>query len=117
MWRSLVDVNQVKAAIQKLKECNWLYKDVSDESVDSAAKEVIEVVSNTSSTVLERASSSDIAGFQCYTLRDMNDKLSTKDDLQQYKMLSVQEEPLSSIQRHLDTMCFPVLFPDGNFGW
>ena len=46
----------------------------------------------------------------------MNDKLSTKDDLQQYKMLSVQEEPLSSTQRHLDTMCFPVLFPDGNFG-
>ena len=116
VWRSLVDVNQVKAAIKKLKECNWLYKDVCDESVDSAAKEVIEVVSNTSSTVLEKASSSDIAGFQCYTLRDMNDKLSTKDDLQQYKMLSVQEEPLSSTQRHLDTMCFPVLFPDGNFG-
>ena len=41
---------------------------------------------------------------------------STKDDLQQYKMLSVQEEPLSSSQRHLDTMCFPILFPDGNFG-
>ena len=33
-----------------------------------------------------------------------------------YKMLSVQEEPLSSTQKHLDTMCFPVLFPDGNFG-
>ena len=55
------------------------------------------MVSNTSSTVLERASGSE-------------------DDLQQYKMLSVQEEPLSSTQRHLDTMCFPVLFPDGNFG-
>ena len=63
--------------------------------------------------MLEKASSS---GFQCYTLRDMNDKLSTKDDLEQYKMLSVQEEPLSSTQKHLDTMCFPVLFPDGNFG-
>ena len=49
------------------------------------------MVSNTSSTVLEKASSSDIA---------VNDKLSTKDDLQQYKMLSVQEEPLSSTQRH-----------------
>ena len=81
VWCSLVDVNQVKVAISKLKQCNWLYKDISDESVDSAAKEVIEVLSNTSSTVLEKASSSDIAGFQCYTLRDMNDKLSTKDDL------------------------------------
>ena len=98
VWRSVVDVNQVKVAISKLKQCNWLYKDISDESVDSAAKEVIEVLSNTSSTVL----------------RDMNDKLSTKNDLEQYKMLSVQEEPLSSTQKHLDTMS--VLFPDGNFG-
>ena len=39
VWRSLVDVNQVKATLKKLKECNWLYKDVSDESVDSAAKD------------------------------------------------------------------------------
>ena len=36
VWRSLVDVNQVKVAISKLKQCNWLYKDISDESVDSA---------------------------------------------------------------------------------
>ena len=49
----IVNSKQVKATIKKLKECNWLYKDVSDESVDSAAKEVIEVVSNISSTVLE----------------------------------------------------------------
>ena len=81
VWRSLVDVNQVKVAISKPKQCNWLYKDISDESVDSAANA---------------------------------DKLSTKDDLEQYKMLSVQEEPLSSTQKHLDTMCFPVLFPDAS---
>ena len=28
VWRSLVDINRVKAAIQKLKESNWLYKEV-----------------------------------------------------------------------------------------
>jgi len=32
VWRSLVDVNQVKAAIQKLKDINWLYSEVTDKS-------------------------------------------------------------------------------------
>ncbi len=41
VWHSLVDVNRVKAAIQRLKESNWLYTDVSDEFVDEAAKQVI----------------------------------------------------------------------------
>ena len=116
VWRSLVDVNNVKAAIDKLRECNWLYKDVSDESVDSAAKEVIEVVSNTSSTMLEKASASDVAGLQSYTVKDLDNMLSTESDIEQYKLLSVQEEPLDSRQKHLDVMCFPVLLPDGNFG-
>ena len=43
VWRTLVDVNHVKAAIRKLKESNWLYKEVNDDSVDDAAKKVIEV--------------------------------------------------------------------------
>ena len=33
VWRSLVNVNHVKAAINKLKEINWLYSDVDDESI------------------------------------------------------------------------------------
>jgi len=44
VWCSLVDVNQVKAAaIQKLKDSNWLYSEVTDESVNKAAKQVVEV--------------------------------------------------------------------------
>ena len=39
VWCTLVDVNHVKAAIQKLKESNWLYKEVND-SVDDAAKKL-----------------------------------------------------------------------------
>ncbi len=38
--RTLVDVKHVKAAIRKLKESNWLYRDVSDDSVDETAKRV-----------------------------------------------------------------------------
>ena len=30
VWQTLVDVNAVKLAIQKLKEINWLYKNVDD---------------------------------------------------------------------------------------
>ena len=34
VWRSLVDVNKVKAALRKLKERHWLYRSVDDDSVD-----------------------------------------------------------------------------------
>ena len=38
VWCTLVDVNQVKQALHKLKWNNWLYKGVHDDSVDEAAK-------------------------------------------------------------------------------
>ena len=36
---TLVDVNRVKKAVDKLKEINWLYEDVSDDSVDDSTSE------------------------------------------------------------------------------
>ena len=30
--------------------------------------------------------------------------------------MNVQEEPIDSRPKYLDVMCFPTLFPDGNFG-
>ena len=57
---------------------NWLYKNVDDESVDEAAKQVVEVISNTSSTMLEKATKEDIVGFQAYTIRNLDNKLSTE---------------------------------------
>ena len=115
VWRSLVDVNRVKAAIQKLKESNWLYKEVDDDSVDEAAK-VIEVTNGTFSTMLEKATDNDIAGFQAFTIRNLDNKLSTASDTEQYKVLGVTEDPIDNRQQHLDVMCFPVLFPTGKFG-
>ena len=82
VWRTLVDVNAVKTAIKKLRESNWLYREVYDESVDEAAIQVIEVTKNTSSTMLEKASDNDIAGFQAFTIRNL-DKLSTDFDTEQ----------------------------------
>ena len=43
LWRDLVDVEDLKAAIEVLKKDNWLYKDLDDSSVDEAAKKVLEV--------------------------------------------------------------------------
>ena len=48
-------------------------------------------------------------------LYNLDSKLTTKSDIDQYKLLNVQEEPLDSHQKHLDVMCFPVLFLDGEF--
>ena len=64
VWHNLVNVKHIKAAINKLK-------DITDDSVDEAAKQVIEVVNNTSSTMLEKATKDDIASFQAFTIRKL----------------------------------------------
>ena len=68
VWQTLVDVGNVKKAIKKLKEINVFYKDISDSAVDDVAKKTIEVVSNTSSTLLEKSTKEDIDALQAYTI-------------------------------------------------
>ena len=116
LWRDLVDVEDLKAAIEVLKKDNWLYKDLDDSSVDEAAKKVLEVANNTSSKMLDKATKQDIDSFQAFTIRDLDSKLSSEPDIEQYKLLGVKEDPLDSRQQHLDVMCFPILFPNGKFG-
>ena len=78
-------------------------------------KDMVEVVKKTSSTVLEKATKEDISNLQCYTIRNLSMKQFTGDDIEQYKLMNVQE-PIDSRQIYLDVMCFPTLFPDGNIG-
>ena len=40
VWHSLVNVDNVRTAVQKLREINWLYSEVKDDSVDEVSKEV-----------------------------------------------------------------------------
>ena len=94
VWRSLVDVNAVKSAVSKLRDINRLYEDVESAAVDSAAKEVVEVVSKAS--VLEKASDSDVSELLYYTIRNLDTKLMTSSEIDQYKLLNVHEEPLLS---------------------
>ena len=65
-------MNQVKEAIQKLKDTNWLNREVTDESVDEAAKQVVEVTNNTTSTMLEKASENEIGGFKSFMIRNLD---------------------------------------------
>ncbi len=66
--------------------------------------------------MLEKATADDIAGFQAFTIRNLDNNLSTDSDIEQYKVLSVNESPLDNRQQHLDVMCFPVVIPTGKFG-
>ena len=47
VWRTMIDVNHIKAAASKLREINWLYKHIHEDSVDEAVREVVEVVKTT----------------------------------------------------------------------
>ena len=116
VWRTIVNVDAVKAAICKLRQINCLYKQVDEQSVDDVVKQVIETVDNTTSTMLVKATKEDVADFQSYTIRTLNEKQSATSDIEQYKLLSVKEGPLDNRQKCLDCLCFPVLFPNGKFG-
>ena len=52
VWQTLVDVNGIKKAVDKLKEINIFYKTVTNNVINSSTKKAIEAVSNTSSTLL-----------------------------------------------------------------
>ena len=66
--------------------------------------------------MLEKATKDDIASFQAFTIRNLDSKLSTESDTDQYKVINIQEDPLDNRQKYLDVICFPGLFPNGHFG-
>ena len=116
VWRSLVNVNHVKAAIRTLKSCNWLYKDIVEECIDETTKHIIEVTNNATTKILKKVSPEEVGEFQSYTIRNLDNKLPPSSDVEQYKLLSVTGDPISNRQQHLDVMCFPCLFPTARFG-
>ena len=40
IWRSFIDIKKIKAALNKLKEVNWLYKNVKLDSVEKSAEKI-----------------------------------------------------------------------------
>ena len=49
-----------------------MYKNLDDQSLDDAAKKVVEVVDKASSKMIEKASVDDIAALQSYTIRSLD---------------------------------------------
>ena len=78
-WQGIVDVDNVRHAVDKLRETNWLYRTLDESSVDEAAKKTIEVVCKwcVSNPILERASVDDVDGLQAYTIRKMDQYMPT----------------------------------------
>ena len=66
--------------------------------------------------MLEKATKEYIADMNCYTIRSLNSKQFTGDDMEQYKLVNVEEHSMDNCHKFLDVMCFPALFPDGQFG-
>ena len=84
--------------------------------MDEVYKKVIEITNSATSRMLAKASKSDVSGFQAFTVRNLDNKLSTHSDIEQYKLLNVRDDPITNRQQHLDVMCFPTLFSTGKFG-
>jgi len=53
--------------------------------------------------------------LQAYTVRSMDQNLSTVKDIQHYKLLTVHELSMDNRLHFLDKLCFPTLFPTGHF--
>ena len=116
IWQSLVILDKLKAAVRKLKATNWLYVNVDESSLDKASQQVVETVSEATSTMLEKVSSDEVSAYQSYTVRQLNSKKSSLPDTEPYKLVDAKEEPLSNKFKYLDVLCFPTLFPTGSFG-
>jgi len=116
VWQTLVDVSNIKKAIDKLKETNWLYQNIDQSSVDDAAKKAVEVVSSTTSSLIEKVTEADLAELEAYTIRRLDEKLPVGSDIEHYKMLKIHAPALDNRLKYLDAMCFPTLFPCGRYG-
>ena len=66
--------------------------------------------------MLEKANDQDLEGLSAYTIRNLDSKIVTGSDISQYKLMNVKEAPINNRQEHLDLLCFPTLFPTGQYG-
>ena len=89
---------------------------MEDKCIDETTKHIIEVSNNAVTEMLKKVSPDEVDAFQAYTIRNLDNKLSIRSDIEQYRLMSITEDPISNKQQHLDMLCFPVLFPTGKFG-
>ena len=44
IWQSLINVDELKAAVMQLKASNWHYKNVNENCLDDTSRHIIETV-------------------------------------------------------------------------
>ena len=71
IWQELINVKNIKNALGKLNEINWLYKNVDKDSIDEAMKKIEESTSNINNRMLRKATKVDIDAFQATVLQNM----------------------------------------------
>ena len=71
VWRSTVNVNALRASLRKLKEINWLYKQVPSDCTDDVARQVVETADSTTSTMIVKANKEDVASYNSYTMNEV----------------------------------------------
>ena len=64
VWQSLINVCSLKDALRKLREVNWLYAD----GLNDASKQIVGSVSDTTSNMLQKVSSDDVASYLSHTI-------------------------------------------------
>ena len=89
---------------------------MNDDSIDDASQRIIKCVNDTHSMMLVKASAEDVSSCQAYTIRRLDQKQSTMADTEHYRLINVKENAMSNRLKHLDVLCFPMLFPNGRFG-
>ena len=60
--------------------------------------------------MLQKVSSDDVASYQSFTIRRLDQKESSIPDTEQYKLKNFKEDALSNKMKHLDVLCFPTLW-------
>ena len=94
-------VHRHKAALTKLKEINWLCRDVQPDKVEKSTDDlVIEVANSATSKTIEKVANKSeyLVGLQTFTVRSMDKHVPVGTDTDQYKMVHVAGD-VQSAQR------------------
>ena len=67
---------------------------MKEKCIDETTKHIIEVSNNATTEMLKKVSPDEVDAFQAYTVRNLDNKLLTGSDIEQYRLVSITEDPL-----------------------
>ena len=74
------------------------------------AKKTMDIVNDTSSYIIQKASDEDVTGLQAFAIRSMDQNLPTGKNIEHYKLLNVHELPMDNFLMHSVSLhCFQMV--------